>query len=139
MLLVRFKLTTVYHVYHNQQYIGTVSDKEVVKKIVEEKEDKFKESMKDLDLKFGSDIEYIKEHVFHSTANNSETVKKLESAIQLQAEASSIVIDGQPVVFLKNQETAEDVINRLKLTYVTQEQLNEVEARKAAPKQNCRH
>ncbi|MEH7248334.1 M23 family metallopeptidase [Neobacillus niacini] len=128
-----FKLTTVYHVYHNQQYIGTVSDKEVVKKIVEEKEDKFKESMKDLDLKFGSDIEYIKEQVFHSTANNSEVSKKLESAIQLQAEASSIVIDGQPVVYLKNKETAEDVINRLKLTYVTQEQLNEVEARKAAP------
>ena len=128
-----FKLTTVYHVYHNQQYIGTVSDKEIVKKIVEEKEDKFKESMQDLDLKFGSDIEYIKEHVFHSTANNNETVKKLESAIQLQAEASSIIIDGQPVVFLKNKETAEDVINRLKLTYVTQEQLNEVEARKAAP------
>ncbi|SDM97989.1 peptidoglycan DD-metalloendopeptidase family protein [Bacillus sp. OK048] len=128
-----FKLTTVYHVYHNQQYIGTVSDKEIVKKIVEEKEDKFKESMADLDLKFGSDIEYIKEQVFHSTANNNETVKKLESAIQLQAEASSIIIDGQPVVFLKNKETAEDVINQLKLTYVTQEQLNEVEARKAAP------
>ena len=127
------KFTTVYHVYHNQQYIGTVSDKEVVEKIVKEKEDIFKDSMKDMDLKFGSNIEYIKEQVFHSTANNSETVKNLESTIQLQAEASAIIIDEQPIVFLENQETAEEVMNRLKLAYVTQAQLDEVEARKAVP------
>lgn len=127
------KLTTVYHVYNNQQYIGTVLDKEAVEKIVEEKEDLLKESTKDMDLNFGSNIEYIKEQVFHSTANDKETIQKLESAIQLQAEASSIVIDGQPVAFLENQESAEDVIKRLKLNFVTQEQLVELEARKSAP------
>ena len=127
------KLTTVYHVYHNQQYIGTVSDKEVVEKIVEEKEDLLKGSMKGMDLKFGTNIEYIEEQVFNSTANNSETVKNLESTIQLQAEASAIMIDGHPVVFLENQETSEEVMNKLKLAYVTQAQLDELEARKAAP------
>jgi murein DD-endopeptidase MepM/ murein hydrolase activator NlpD len=125
-----FKLTTVYHVYHDQQYIGTVSDKEVVEKIVEEKAAEFKESTKDLNLVFGSDIEYIKEQVFHSTANDTKAIQDLESVIQLQAEASSIIIDGKPVVFLENKDHAEDVINRLKLTYVTQAQLDELEARK---------
>ena len=128
-----YKLTTVYHVYHNQEYIGTVSDKELVENIVEEKEEMFKESTKDLNVKFGSDIDYIKEQVFNSTANDKETIQNLEGAIQLQAEASSIIIEGNPVVFLENQEIAEDVINRLKLNYVTQAQLDEVEARKAAP------
>lgn len=127
------KLTTVYHVYNNHEYIGTVSDKEAVEKIVEEKEDVLKESTKDMDLNFGSNIEYIKEQVFHSTANDKETIEKLENVIQLQAEASAIMIDGAPVVYLENQETAEDVINRLKLNYITQAQLDEVEARKAAP------
>ncbi len=127
------KLTTVYHVYHNQQYIGTVSNKEIVEKIVEEKAVQFEESTKDLNLEFGSDIEYIKEQVFHSTANDTKTIQDLESVIQLQAEASSIVIDGQPVAFLENQETAEDVMNRLKLNFVTQEQLDTLEARKSAP------
>lgn len=127
-----FKLTTVYHVYHNQQYIGTVSDKEVVEKIVEEKAAEFKEATKDLNLEFGSDIDYIKEQVFHSTANDTKTVQDLESVIQLQAEASSIIIDGKPVVFLENKDRAEEVINKLKLTYVTQAQLDELEARKTA-------
>jgi murein DD-endopeptidase MepM/ murein hydrolase activator NlpD len=127
------KLTTVYHVYNNQQYIGTVSNKEVVEKIVEEKAAQFQESTKDLNLEFGSDIEYIEEQVFHSTANDTKTIQNLESSIQLQAEASSIVIDGQPVAFVENQETAENVIERLKLEFVTQEQLDEVVARKSAP------
>ncbi|MDF2787157.1 MAG: peptidase [Neobacillus sp.] len=127
------KLTTVYHVYNNQQYIGTVSNKEVVEKIVEEKAAQFQESTKDLNIEFGSDIEYIKEQVFHSTANDTKTIQNLESSIQLQAEASSIVIDGQPVAFVENQATAEDVIKRLKLEFVTQEQLDEVVARKSAP------
>ncbi|MEH7490995.1 M23 family metallopeptidase [Neobacillus niacini] len=127
------KLTTVYHVYNNQQYIGTVSNKEVVEKIVEDKAAQFQESTKDLNLEFGSDIEYIKEQVFHSTANDTKTIQNLESSIKLQAEASSIVIDGQPVAFVDNQETAENVIKQLKLQFVTQEQLDEVEARKSAP------
>lgn len=128
-----FNLTTVYHVYHDQQYIGTVSDKAVVENIVEEKENQLRESIKDMDLNLGSNIEYIKEQVFHSTANDKETIQKLDSTIQIQAEASAIIIDGKPVVFLENQETAEDVMKRLKLAYVTQAQLDEVEARKAAP------
>jgi murein DD-endopeptidase MepM/ murein hydrolase activator NlpD len=127
-----FKLTTVYHVYHDQQYIGTVSDKEVVEKIVEEKAAEFKEATKDLNVEFGSDIEYIKEQVFHSTANDTKTAQDLENVIQLQAEASSIIIDGKPVVFLENNDRAEEVINSLKLTYVTQAQLDELEARKTA-------
>ena len=127
-----FKLTTVYHVYHDQQYIGTVSDKEVVEKIVEEKAAEFKESTKGLNLEFGSDIDYIKEQVFHSTANDTKTAHDLESVIQLQAEASSINIDGKPVVFLENKERAEEVMDKLKLTYVTQAQLDELEARKTA-------
>jgi murein DD-endopeptidase MepM/ murein hydrolase activator NlpD len=128
-----FELTTVYHVYHDQQYIGTVSDKEIVENIVEEKENKLRESIKDKDLNFGSNIEYIMEQVFNSTANDKETIQKLDSAIQIQAEASTIIIEGKPVVFLKNQESAEDAIKRLKLTYITQAQLDELEARKAAP------
>jgi murein DD-endopeptidase MepM/ murein hydrolase activator NlpD len=127
------KLTTVYHVYHNQQYIGTVSNKEVVEKIVEKKAAQFKELTEDLNVEFGSDIEYIKEQVFHSTANDTKTVENLESTIKLQAEASSIVIDGQQVVFLENQETAEDVMTQLKLKFVTEEQLAALEARMSAP------
>nr|WP_263324007.1 M23 family metallopeptidase [Neobacillus sp. Marseille-Q6967] len=124
------KLTTVYHVYMNETYLGTVSDKEIVERILADKVETLKESYTDVDLNLGSQVEYIKEQVFRSTANNDETIKNLESSIQLQAEASAIIIDGKPVVYLDNKETAEEVIKKLKVQYVTEEQLSELEARK---------
>lgn len=126
------KLTTVYHVYMNENYLGTVSDKEIVEEILAGKVKTLKESYTDVDLNLGSQVEYIKEQVFRSTANNDETIKNLESSIQLQAEASAIIIDGKPVVFLDNKETAEEVIKKFKLQYVTEEELSELEARKVS-------
>ncbi|WP_342433733.1 M23 family metallopeptidase [Neobacillus sp. FSL H8-0543] len=127
-----FKLTTVYYVYLNETYIGTVSNKEVVDTIITEKAETLKETHKDVNLQIAPQVEYISEQVFHSTANNLEAVDNLEKAIQFQAEASAIVIDGKPVVYLDSRETAEEVVRNLKLKYVTAEQLTELEARKAS-------
>jgi murein DD-endopeptidase MepM/ murein hydrolase activator NlpD len=126
------KLTTVYHVYHNETYIGTVSDKEIVEEIITEKVERLENSYQDIDFHIGSEVEYISEQVFHSTANNEEAVKNFENAIKLQAEASAIVIDGNPVVYVDNKNTADEVIKMLKLQYVTEEQLADLEARKAS-------
>jgi murein DD-endopeptidase MepM/ murein hydrolase activator NlpD len=126
------KLTTIYHVYLNGTYIGNVTDKEVIDKLVTEKVDTAKNTFKDVNLKIGPQVQYIPEQVFRSTANNQETVQNIKNSFQLQAEASAIVIDGTPVVYLDNKETAEQVIKNLKLQYVTEEQLNELEARKSA-------
>ncbi|WP_312470709.1 M23 family metallopeptidase [Neobacillus sp.] len=126
------KLTTIYHVYLNGTYIGNVTDKEVIDKLVTEKVDTAKNTFKDVNLKIGPQVQYIPEQVFRSTANNQEAVQNIKNSFQLQAEASAIVIDGTPVVYLDNKETAEQVIKNLKLQYVTEEQLNELVARKAA-------
>lgn len=126
------KFTTVYHVYLNGTFIGTVSNKDVVEEIMNEKVETLKESFKEKDLNIGVQVDYIREQVFRSTANNQETVRNLENAIQLQVEASAIAIDGTPIVFLDSKETADEVIKKLKLQYVTEEQLVELEARKTA-------
>ncbi|MEW9122005.1 MAG: peptidoglycan DD-metalloendopeptidase family protein [Thermotaleaceae bacterium] len=127
-----FKLTTVYHVYLDDSYIGTVSNKEVVQEILDDKQNELREMYKDMDLQINSDVEYIAEHVFHSTANNQQASRNLENAIQLQAEAAAIVIDGQTVAYLDSKETAEQVIRTLKLQYVTEEELTDLENRQAA-------
>jgi murein DD-endopeptidase MepM/ murein hydrolase activator NlpD len=126
------KLTTVYYVYLNETYIGTVSNKEVVDTIIENKVEALKNTHKGVDLQIAPQVEYISEQVFHSTANNQQAVENMEKAIQFQAEASAIVIDGKPVVYLDSKETADEVIESLKLKYVTKEQLAELEARKAS-------
>lgn len=126
------KLTTVYYVYLNDTYIGTVSDKNVVEELVAEKEASLKKSYKDVDLNLGSGVQYISEQVFHSTVNNQEAIKNIENATQLQAESAAIVIDGKPVVYLDNKNSAMEVLQKFKLLNVTEEQLNELEARKSS-------
>lgn len=126
------EFTTVYHVYLNGTFIGTVSNKDVVEKMMNEKVETLKESFKDKDLNIGVQVDYIREQVFRSTANNQETVRNLENAIQLQVEAAAISIDGTPIVYLDSKETADEVIKKLKLQFVTEEQLIQLEARKTA-------
>ncbi|MEH7334603.1 M23 family metallopeptidase [Neobacillus drentensis] len=123
------QLTTDYHVYLNGTYIGNVTDKAVVDRVINEKVDEFKKSNKDLNV--GSQVEYIPEQVFNSSANNIETIQNLKNTFQLQAEAAAIVIDGKPAVYVADKNTAEEVIKDLKLKYVSEDQLKELEARKA--------
>ncbi|WP_409272847.1 peptidoglycan DD-metalloendopeptidase family protein [Neobacillus sp. SCS-31] len=125
------KLTTVYYVYLNHTYIGTVTDKNVVEAMVEKQVLDMQKMNKN--FKLGSEITYIPEQVFRSTANNREAVQKLAQEMTLEVESAAIVIDGQPVVYLDSQEAAERVIKLLKYKYVTKDQLEEVEARKSQP------
>ncbi|WML55424.1 M23 family metallopeptidase [Neobacillus sp. PS3-12] len=64
-----------------------------------------------------------------STANDSHKVKKTAKAIDHKAQAAAIVIDGKPVVYLDSKNTAQDVIKKLKLQYVNEDQLTAVEAK----------
>jgi murein DD-endopeptidase MepM/ murein hydrolase activator NlpD len=122
-------LSTVYHVYLNDTYLGTVSKKNTVEKVVAKKIETMGQSYKDINLQLGSTIKYIPKQVFHPTAENEKTINYLESAIEVKAEAAAIIIDGKPVVYLENKSTAQDVIKKLKLQYVNEDQLNNYEAR----------
>ena len=64
-----------------------------------------------------------------STANDSHKVKRTAKAIDHKAQAAAIVIDGKPVVYLDSKNTAQDVIKKLKLQYVNEDQLTAVEAK----------
>ncbi len=123
-------LTTVYHVYLNGTYIGNVTDKTIVNNLIDEKASTAKKSLNGIDFKIGQQVQFIPEQVFQSTANNSETIQTIKNTFEIQAEAAAIMIDGTPVVYLDQDATAEDVIKKLKLQYVSEEQLNELEARK---------
>ncbi len=123
-------LTTIYYVYLNDTFVGTVSDKQQIDQTLKEKVNTLAEANKDLNLQLSSQLKYIPEQVFHSTADNEKTIENLKNFFQLQVKASAMVIDGQPIVYLDNSTTAEEVLKKLKLKYVTETQLNELEARK---------
>lgn len=131
--LAEENLTTVYYVYLNDEYIGTISNKSVVEKVVEEKLNEMKKTYEKFDVTAGSQISYVPEQVFRSTANNQSVIEKLEVEFKPQVEAAAVVIGDAPAVYVRDEELAKQVIEGLKLQYVTKEQLQEVEERKKTP------
>lgn len=129
-------LTTVYYVYIDDQYVGTVSDKEVVEKAIQEKLDRSHGSNeKNMNLTIGSHLTYIPEQVFRSVSktNDAKVKEALEEQLTIEAEAFALMTDGQAAVYVKDQKSAEQVIEQIKLKYVTEEQLQKLEAQKVNP------
>lgn len=129
------KLTTVYNVYLNHTYMGTVTDKNVVEKEIADKMDNIKKSNTNVDITVNPTIEYKVKQVTHSTANNQEAIQNIDNTIEQNTETApaAIVVDGKPVVYLNSIKTANDVMKKFELKYVSEEQLNELDARKASP------
>lgn len=132
------KLTTVFYVYVNDNYIGTVSDKKVIEDEMNQKLQQSQESHENLNLSLNSEITYVPEQVFRSNSetNNQEVKEKINNEVAVLANASSLVIDGKPVAYVENEEKAKEVMKQIKLKYLSEEQLNIIEARKAAENVN---
>ncbi|MFT9598756.1 peptidoglycan DD-metalloendopeptidase family protein [Mesobacillus sp.] len=129
------ELTTLYHVYVNDKFIGTVADKAQVEQLVEDKLTSVKKEYADLDVELGLDVSFIPEQVFSSAANanTSEVIEVLKDEMTVQAEATALVMGDQPIAYVKDAEAAKEVLRTLMLEYVTEEELAEVESRKESP------
>jgi len=123
------KIQTVYHIYIDGERIGTVDSKNVVEKVINQKVDSLQEQYQGLSL-IADNVSVVEEHAFLPSFNNETTRKKLESEIEIAAEAKAITIDGESVAFLKSTEDAEEALKQFKLQYVSEEDLQELESRK---------
>ncbi|MFB6466480.1 peptidoglycan DD-metalloendopeptidase family protein [Cytobacillus sp. Hz8] len=130
-------ITTVYYVYFNNEYIGTVSDKHVVDEIIREKINQEKQVFENYDLSVGNQLVFVPEQVYHSESgiNDNRVVEELENHLKVQADATALLVDGHPVAYVENQKIAEDVLEKLKLEYLSPKQLKVVEQRIERPEE----
>jgi len=117
-------LKEIYHVYNGNQYIGAVADSGTVETLIDIKKEDASSQFKDLSIDAGSNISVIPEQVYSVSVNEEETLTKLEQSVEIEAEAHALVINGEPVAYVKNKEDFEKTINLIKLKFVSQEQLD---------------
>ncbi|MER2030307.1 MAG: M23 family metallopeptidase [Solibacillus sp.] len=121
------KFAKVFHVYVADTYVGSVADEATVNEIVEQKEQEASEQYEDLTIDAGADISLIPEQVFTVEANEEQTLKNLQEAITVQAKAYSLEVGETVVASVKDREEFEAVIDGLKLQFVTQNDLKELQ------------
>jgi murein DD-endopeptidase MepM/ murein hydrolase activator NlpD len=126
------ELQTIYHVYLDEQYAGAVTDKTLIEKAKEEKINKVEEEHSNFEIDIDKELSFVPEQVFRNNVNNQTTVKTFNESVTAKAEAVSLQINGEPVVYVKDQIAAEELMKQLKLKYVSEEELTEYEARKKA-------
>ncbi|QFT91180.1 Murein DD-endopeptidase MepM [Bacillus sp. THAF10] len=120
-------LGTIYHVYVNGERIGAVEDKEALDSAVDTKLEKAQKEYKDLELTVGNQLKVVPEKVFRPVANDQKTINAAVEKVEVKATASAFVIDGKEVVLLKNKQDAEEVLETLKLDFVSKKELKALE------------
>lgn len=122
-------LSTVYYIYVDNSFVGVVSDKALVENLVQEKVSSSEESYNhNLQLTLGTKITYIPEQVFEMVTKKAdmEVLNKLENILSIEALASELSF-GDKSIYLKDEASAEQVVEALKLKYVSKEELQQLE------------
>lgn len=120
-------VNTVYHIYSDGNLLGTVSDKNVINDVLKKKIKEAKGTYSDLDFSVDDQVTYIPERVYTPLYDNKEAIKNVNSSFDVMADAEGIFVDGKAVAFVSSKEEADQVIKRLKMKYVPEEVLTELE------------
>ncbi|MCT6924266.1 M23 family metallopeptidase [Metasolibacillus sp.] len=113
----------IYHIYANNSYIGAVSNPEAVEQLLAQKEQQASEKYAGLAVDAHSNVEIIPEQVFEASANDTETLTKLEAALVIEADAHSLKVNGETIAYVENEDALNEVLKQLKLQYVTEDEL----------------
>lgn len=128
-------IATLYHIYFGGEYIGGLSDETKLNQLKEDKLKKATSEFEDLRLTVGTDLSIVPERVFTiEGTNDNEVLEKLNDMLSVEAKALGININGQRVLYVKNQAAYDEVLRKLKLQAVSEQELNEFESYEASTK-----
>lgn len=123
-------LSTVYHVYIGKEYMGAVTDQNLVEDLLQQKVSNTEKEFEGLHIDINKKLTYVPEQVFRPIANNEETIEKIEQSIVIQADAIAIKINNQPVVYVKDESEAKAVLDKLQYQYVSEADIRAFEMQK---------
>ncbi|MFY0544028.1 LysM peptidoglycan-binding domain-containing M23 family metallopeptidase [Brevibacillus sp. H7] len=109
-------IVTVYHVMVNGKEIGVVSSPDVIHNWTKAKleEEKAKNG---LTLTLSDYISFTEEKVYKGRYDNMAAIKALGDIANIKVEAVKLVVNGEVVGYAADQETAEEVLARVKQKY----------------------
>ncbi|MES1040712.1 M23 family metallopeptidase [Peribacillus simplex] len=121
---------TIQHVYLNDEFVGSVTDETEIEKIVADKVEEAQEDYPDFTFDKEKQLTFVPEEVFDEEVKDDQAVKGIQDQLNVKAEAYEIDIDNQAVAYVASKEEAEDVLEKITLLYVNEEEYAEYESGK---------
>lgn len=104
-----------YAVSIDGEEVALVESPEVAEEVLEEI---ILDLGKGREVALGADIGYKKIHSKDETASNGELSKIFKEHLNFLCEAAAVTVDGEPKVWVEDEETAERVIERIRKCFV---------------------
>ncbi|MFJ7937598.1 peptidoglycan DD-metalloendopeptidase family protein [Peribacillus sp. NPDC096622] len=120
--------TTIQHVYLNDEFVGSVTDETEIENIVADKVEEAQEDYPDFTFDKETQLKFVPEEVFDKDIKEDQAVKGIQDQWHVKAEAYEIDIDNQAVAYVASKEDAEDVLEKIILLYVNEEEYAEYES-----------
>ncbi|MBL3643003.1 M23 family metallopeptidase [[Brevibacterium] frigoritolerans] len=120
--------TTIQHVYLNDEFVGSVTDETEIENIVADKVEEAQEDYPDFTFDKETQLKFVPEEVFDEDVKEDQAVKGIQDQLNVKAEAYEIDIDNQAVAYVASKEDAEDVLEKITLLYVNEEEYAEYES-----------
>ncbi|MCZ8533740.1 peptidoglycan DD-metalloendopeptidase family protein [Psychrobacillus psychrodurans] len=122
-------LKEIYHIYTDGQYVGAISDQTKIQSMLDKKIEESSSQFKNMTLTAGSNLSVVPEQVFTPNTNDETTLQKLDGLIEVEAKAFALSINDEMAVYVKDLEAYDEALRKLKLHFVSEEELNTLEAR----------
>jgi murein DD-endopeptidase MepM/ murein hydrolase activator NlpD len=114
----------IYHVYFHGKEIGVVNHPDVINSWIEKK-------MKEESDRFGhvqlqaenNQLRFETEELYKPTFDNESALNKLQAEFDLKATAVKLVIDGQFIGYVSDEETLHTILDSFKQDFVSEEYL----------------
>ncbi|MEF3305322.1 M23 family metallopeptidase [Paenibacillus sp. GYB003] len=112
----------VFHVYVGDQLAGTVSDPKVVEDYIIDKVKRLEEQNPNVHMVLNSDeVAYKAEKAYKIQSDDAGALANLDNMLKAHAVGVQLVVNDKLVGIVKDKETAESVLNRIKEKYAPQQ------------------
>lgn len=116
---VKSNTIEIYHVYFANEHIGTISDPQIVDQYVARKTREASESHPEAHMVMNADeITIRSERKFKGEYDDNEALNALADHLTASAIGVQLMIDGQAYAIVKDQETAEQILDQFANRYV---------------------
>ncbi|MBD2860693.1 M23 family metallopeptidase [Paenibacillus oceani] len=118
---VKLHTYEVYHVYVGDQMAGTVSDPKIVEEYIIGKVKKLEEDNPNVHMVLNSDeVAYKAEKAYKIESDDQAALTSLDGLLKAHAVGVELVVNEQTVGIVKDKETAEEILDRIKNKYLPQ-------------------
>ncbi|MGE7604303.1 peptidoglycan DD-metalloendopeptidase family protein [Peribacillus sp. NPDC097675] len=125
-------ITSIQHVYMDEEFIGSVTDEKEIEKVVSEKVSKAESDYPEYTFDEEAQITLVQENVFNAEIDEKKTMEELEDQFTVRATAYEINIGNQVVSYVPSKKDAKEVLRKITLLYMDEEELAEYESNQEA-------